>query len=314
MPYQLLEINDADELSARYNGSHLRFQATERGAYAFRWELAQIGSFILQQTTFSLKTLVEGVTSEDVTNLLLSDAPPGKCVFTGVRMDAGDTILYGAGAEHFSLAKERTSFNLTWPRSVLENALAANAGIDSPDYFHARSRWSIGPSALLALRQLCVNTLQYFKTAKARHSPVETIQLEKSLLQRFTNTLSLENKVIQQEATSLEPSSRIILRARSFMEQAGSQPIYLHELCRATGVSARTLQKVFIETLGISPMRYLKVRRLHLARRRLMSTTSDQINVKQAAREAGFWEDGRFAEDYYRLFGFLPSKTLRVDA
>lgn len=314
MPFQLLDIHDPDELSSRYNGSNLKFQAVARGDYAFHWERARIGSFILQQTKFSLNTLIEGATTDNVTNLLFSDAPPGSCVFTGVRMGAGDAIVYGAGSEHFSIAKERTSFNITWPSGVLENALAAQAGIDSPDYNHVRSRWRIGTTGLITLRHLCLKTIEHVKSMKDSLSPNESVQLEKSLMQQFTTTLCSENQVIIHEAISFEPSSRIILRARRYMEQAGSQPIYLHELCRATGVSARKLQKVFSETLGISPLRYLKVRRLHLARRKLLSTSHDQINVKQVARETGFWEDGRFAQDYCQLFGFLPSKTPRSNS
>jgi AraC family ethanolamine operon transcriptional activator len=78
------------------------------------------------------------------------------------------------------------------------------------------------------------------------------------------------------------------------------------------GVSQRTLQVAFAEGLGISPMRYLKLRRLQTVRERLKRTSIDEMTVSLAAREAGFVDLSRFSSDYKNLFGHLPSETRRL--
>jgi AraC-like DNA-binding protein len=59
------------------------------------------------------------------------------------------------------------------------------------------------------------------------------------------------------------------------------------------------------------PHQYLRLRRLHLARRALASADATVGTVTQIANEYGFAELGRFAVLYRQLFGESPSVTLR---
>jgi AraC family ethanolamine operon transcriptional activator len=57
-------------------------------------------------------------------------------------------------------------------------------------------------------------------------------------------------------------------------------------------------------------MRYLKISRLHAARENLRMARTPEITVKRTAMDLGFWDLGRFASDYRKLFGERPSETL----
>lgn len=83
------------------------------------------------------------------------------------------------------------------------------------------------------------------------------------------------------------------------------------ELSRQVGVPERTLRTAFQSCYGLSPAEYLRILRLNQARRRLVASCQDQTTVTQIAVELGFWDLGRFAGAYRRLFGELPSATLR---
>jgi AraC-like DNA-binding protein len=80
-------------------------------------------------------------------------------------------------------------------------------------------------------------------------------------------------------------------------------------LCEAVGVNRRHLQRAFHAVYALSPIHYLKLRRLHLARRTLRRA-AQPTTVTEIALSLGFRDLGRFASAYSRLFGEPPSTTL----
>jgi AraC-like DNA-binding protein len=103
----------------------------------------------------------------------------------------------------------------------------------------------------------------------------------------------------------------IIARFEEFLEMRREQPVYLVDICKAIGVSERTLRAACQEQFGVSPTRYLWLRRMYLARRRLAEAVVTTTSVTEVAMANGFWELGRFAAEYRSLFGETPSMTLR---
>jgi AraC-like DNA-binding protein len=103
----------------------------------------------------------------------------------------------------------------------------------------------------------------------------------------------------------------IIARFEEFLASNHDRPVYLAEICAATGASERALRNCCQELLGMGPMRYLWLRRMHLARHALLQADPIDTTVTGIAMEYGFWELGRFATEYRTLFGELPSATLR---
>ena len=86
--------------------------------------------------------------------------------------------------------------------------------------------------------------------------------------------------------------------------------VYTDDLCQALGVSASALHKAFQDVFGISPHRYLKLRRMSLVRAALLASSGPWRSVKAAALSYGFWHLGQFAQDYRETYGELPSATL----
>jgi AraC family ethanolamine operon transcriptional activator len=84
-------------------------------------------------------------------------------------------------------------------------------------------------------------------------------------------------------------------------------------LCAAAGGPERTLRDIFQSVLGINPLKYLQLRRMRQVREALQKSDKQDYSVKQIALTSGFWELGRFAVEYKRLFGESPSETLSVE-
>jgi AraC-like DNA-binding protein len=101
---------------------------------------------------------------------------------------------------------------------------------------------------------------------------------------------------------------------QSTLEMAMSDPtrvLSVPELAQRAGTPERTLRAAFRGSFGISPMEYLRIQRLHEARRLLRAHADHRMTVTQVAFGLGFWDLGRFAGAYRSLFGERPSETLR---
>src|SRR5512133_160475 len=88
------------------------------------------------------------------------------------------------------------------------------------------------------------------------------------------------------------------------------EPLDLRSLARIAGVPPRTLESHFARFLGTTPLAWLRDERLAHARRTLVESDG-RTSASQAALDSGFGQLGRFAAQYCRHFGELPSETLR---
>jgi AraC-like DNA-binding protein len=84
------------------------------------------------------------------------------------------------------------------------------------------------------------------------------------------------------------------------------------ELARATGVSARALQKAFARAGELPPMTYLRQLRLKRVHDELAYAGPTSVTVTAVASRWGFVHFGRFAHQYCLMFGETPSQTLRT--
>jgi AraC-like DNA-binding protein len=87
--------------------------------------------------------------------------------------------------------------------------------------------------------------------------------------------------------------------------------LHVTDICAGIGVSERTLRLHCHEQLGMSPHRYLWLRRMNLVQHALTNAEQTDKTVTAIANDYGFAELGRFAVSYRRLFGESPSATLR---
>lgn len=88
-----------------------------------------------------------------------------------------------------------------------------------------------------------------------------------------------------------------------------SRPIRLSDLEVLSGLGERALRHAFQKHFGCSPMHWVRLQRLDLARTRLNRPVPG-VGVTDIALEAGFTRLGDFAAAYRRRFGEAPSATL----
>ena len=105
--------------------------------------------------------------------------------------------------------------------------------------------------------------------------------------------------------------ARIMRHLEEVLRSTPDKPLYMPQLCATVGASYTTLRDCCQDYLGISPKRYLWLRRMHLAHRALRIADAEKTTVTEIATDHGFWELGRFAVAHRSLFGEMPSAALR---
>jgi AraC-like DNA-binding protein len=108
-----------------------------------------------------------------------------------------------------------------------------------------------------------------------------------------------------------QSQSRLVRIAEEYALSKAGDRLFVTDLCRATGVSERTLEYAFSEIMGLTPMTYLIRLRLHRVRQSLLAGTRRTTTVSLEALRWGFWHFGEFSRAYKECFGELPSETLR---
>jgi transcriptional regulator GlxA family with amidase domain len=102
-----------------------------------------------------------------------------------------------------------------------------------------------------------------------------------------------------------------MVRFEEVLADHPNRQLHLPELCALIGVSERTLRSGCAAFLGISPSRYMLLRRLQAVRLALRDADPAAASVAEIAGGCGFTELGRFAGAYQTAFGESPSTTLR---
>lgn len=150
----------------------------------------------------------------------------------------------------------------------------------------------------------------------ARRSPELVAQLEQR--RRLSADLlplvleSLVDGLERQAGGGREPSRlELVKLVEAWARENPTTPITLEDLCRTVYASRRSLMRGFREHLGMGPMAYLKLRRLHGVHEQLLHHNPESVRVMDLANRWGFPNAGHFARDYRAMFGEQPHETLR---
>jgi AraC-like DNA-binding protein len=165
------------------------------------------------------------------------------------------------------------------------------------------------PAAMAKLQRLHAAAGQLAEDAPAVIAQPEAARgLEQALIEAMVSCLGTGE--VGEDRAALRRHALVMHRFHRAVKENPDQALFIPELCKAIGVSERTLRICCQEQLGMSPKQYLLLRRMHLVRRGLRESAPTATTVTEIATRYGFWQFGRFAGEYKSLFGELPSTTL----
>src|ERR1700719_635832 len=100
------------------------------------------------------------------------------------------------------------------------------------------------------------------------------------------------------DGTARRHHTRIMVRFEEVLAEHPNRPLPMPELCALIGVSDPTLRSCCAEVLGISPSRYVVLRRLKRVRVALSAADPATASVAEIAGGCGFTELGRVGGVY----------------
>jgi AraC-like DNA-binding protein len=134
-----------------------------------------------------------------------------------------------------------------------------------------------------------------------------TIELDEELPVRLLTALA-ESR-LESRDLPLKVRQKGLRLAVDYIEANCQYNPSIPDICAATNLSSRSLDRAFKECIGIGPKRYLLNLRLTQVRRQLKSA-SPRTKVVDIANDWGFWHMGDFAREYRTMFRELPAESL----
>ncbi len=270
------------------------------------------GSFEFVQAAFALNgiylsmakrwpNVTDGVVTGAQTMLAVSMTDPEALVVNGKKVD-GPGIAMGRGGSQY-----RSAEGAPWTSAiVMFPTLMHDRGW--PDTGPLHSVVPVARESLNALRATLSDLFQIASLRPERFASWDAVNgMVESLHGAFDQAFRTSTAA---ETPSLTVKHfRIARQVDEFIAAHAQRPIYSDEIADALGVTSRTLHTVMQTFNGMSLHRYMRLRRLWMARNALMNAQPSTL-VKTVALDHGFWHLGRFSNEYFRQFGETPSQTL----
>ncbi|MDH2351199.1 helix-turn-helix domain-containing protein [Bradyrhizobium sp. SSUT112] len=276
----------------------------------FRAELMQINlsKLWMQRGHENLPHVVVG-TVRPVRKAITFLTKEREMVYCGQEVLPGSIIVQRTDTQHRRNGADRKWGSMSLTHNDFDAACKAITGCEYPE---ATLKLIVRPSPDLVSRLLKAHET-VGKMAQTMPDLLAMPEVLRALEQQLIHLMirCLTENVSSEVTAGNRRHDLIVARFEEFMEANPDQPLYLMEICTAIGVSERTLRVACEKHLGMGPIRYLALRRMHLVRRALLRADPSRTNVTRIATDHGFWELGRFSVNYRELFGESPSESLR---
>ncbi|MET4041003.1 helix-turn-helix domain-containing protein [Bradyrhizobium sp. RT6a] len=310
MPWsKVLVFNDPAQYATSVRSAEIQIFPTTKGD--FRAELTQVtlNELWMQRFAECLPRVHRGTISpgRQVYTFLTNEQP--EVHSRGRLLSLGEMCVHDYDVQHVKTSGDYRFGGVSLRPEALATTWRALVGSEFNPHKGARF---IRPNSGLMSRFLNLHAIAggLAKSAPDLFTQPEVAHaIEQHLLHALINCLA--DCEASNIGTGLLRHGIILGRFEEYLEANPNTPLHLSEVCAAIGVAERTLRAACEEHLGMGPIRYLTLRRMHLVRHALRQAAPDAKTVTQVATAHGFCELGRFAVAYRQMFDESPIATLR---
>jgi AraC-like DNA-binding protein len=306
--HQKLHIDDFDQLSEVLKGWQTEPVQLSSGPLDLMIETVTDRQFSVLRMSLSPRISDRAVVHPGVVGFVLIESAQTWC---GIELVPPAIFLTRCGRETRSvLEKDFGSLEFYFPEEVLEEH-SLGLFLRKVSFDPEQSVFPISAKAAAQLRTLADAIFFWTDNVPGQSGTEMTFAARSRLLNLLEGILT--------PYFGDEPPAYSLTRSRARFDltvaalddidnRTGAAQTSVSEIYVRLGVSRRALEQAFSSTLGISPGQYLLAYRLNQARNQLVTEAQ---HVVDAAMDTGFQDLSRFASQYRRLFGELPSHTLK---
>jgi AraC family ethanolamine operon transcriptional activator len=305
-------FSDFDRFADSIRGIAGRFVPTARSESDWWVEATALGRVELQQIQIGGAATYAGDGTQGTLTLGIPMSDPRRIRIDGHALEE-NSLIYLKHAQPFTFAARQVT---RWAGVTIR--LRFDAAADGFDDHYVMRTLQPGTRAqsrldcLDRLRQLIARIGAPGDETVAFLTPAASNCAEEDVIAAVAQTIEATSPPQDRHIGRPQLSrNRVIARTLELIDAKQGQPLFIEDLCQATGVSERTLRNVFHEYFGVGPMRLLKVRQLMEIRRALLASEPSEDTVARIAARFGVWDFSLFARNYKNLFGESPSESLR---
>ena len=310
MPWlQLLETTDLDQHGSSQLGWNLQYQQMSAGRFSGRLYQIHLPELVLLREDSNTALHQRGRLDSDAYGFATALTDSADLFFNGRQVPA-HAIMCGKGdvldlytPPQFSLLAvcvKRSLLQPLWER-MYQKPLA--------HWLEQQLVLQTTPAKMQALRDTQLAVLDYcIANPQLQPEAPALRQLRDDILIEWIE--AIPPQVDTSDLVSLSRKKKLVDRACEAMLSHADEPLSILEICRSVGSSRRKLNVCFQDVLGTTPVKYLRTLRLNGAHRALLAAGPNDT-VQNIASHWGFWHLSQFAVDYKKLFGELPSASMR---
>ena len=305
-----LTFADCDQYQEAVRGSRAEIFTTATGEFHGELTRIDLPRLWLQRGADSLARVARlAVSAERAPMAFHSDLDQAPLQHGGMKVSPGEIVVLGARA----VDTQRTSGPYRWASMSLtpEDLVKAGEALAGRPLTAPADSFAFRPVPAMMARLMALHAAAG-QLAKSNSgllaNPAAAKALEEELVRAMVACLTSPEAVATRRSWQ---HAKVMVRFEEFLASKSYEPVYVAEICAAIGASERTLRACCHEHLDMGPVRYLWLRRMHLANRALLRADASRTTVTNIATEHGFWELGRFSVEYRSLFGEPPSVSLK---
>ncbi len=300
---------DPDQYAASIRQATCELTVTARGNFATELIRIDLHHLWAQRFSEALPRIIHAADWGGRAAISFQTEPGPSVVRAGMEMQPDAIMRHGEGQSYYVTTAGSGSYGgMSLPVEEMARVGAAIAGCDLTPPNAARMI-TPQPAAMARLQGLHGTAAALAKDSPEVIAHPEAARgIEQALIEAMVGCLG--DGEVQEDRAALRQHRMIMRRFHRVVQENPDQALFIPEICTAVGASERTLRVCCEEHLGVSPKRYLLLRRMRLVRRALRDSAPAATTVTEIATRYGFWQFGRFAGEYKSLFGELPSATL----
>lgn len=299
-----------DEFEQALRGVDGRYLLKSRGTQQWRLSVEDFGGMTGLVASNGAAAIFQGALP-DAYALLIGLSRTDTCIVNGDRLCEHDIVWVPPGHEFHAPAEDGVSWlSLLVPRAEVFHWVGSDFARLDRRFLGYRA----GRADAIAVRQVAGLITRAIEAA-TRPDVLPPQDRRSALRGQLTDAVLAVLQSVQPRPCIRRGRPRADGRARlndvvHLIDRRLDQPVWVADICEQVGVSATTLRKVFHERLGMSPHRYLMLRRLH-AIHSALKEAAPADTVSSICSRFGVWDFGRFAAQFRQVFGILPSAMLR---